>query len=260
MAPPSNAAPQPEAEAITPVDQEQSHRIGSDWFALAAPSPGTSPPNGSTWSKVDGITYSPALPTKVYVGFALTAHNNTAFNVATIDKVRASGAVTPINAPPQIALTAPVRGGSHVSPGTVSLQASASDADGSVAKVEFFDGAVKLGETSVAPFALLWRNPDLGPHTLSARATDNLGAATASTAVNISVTQLALGTPTFTVGNGTLQFQFPGQNGTSYVIEASSDLRQWSPITTNVVVNGQVQFTDPLPAVDRRFYRVRLWP
>jgi hypothetical protein len=129
-----------------------------------------------------------------------------------------------------------------------------------VAKVEFFDGAVKLGETTVSPFALPWRNPDVGPHTLSARATDNLGASTASTTVSISVIPLALGTPTFTVGHGTLQFQFPGQNGTSYVIEASSDLRQWNPIATNTVVNGQVQFTDPLPASDRRFYRVRLWP
>ncbi len=217
-------------------------------------------PNGSTWSKVDSITFSPTLPTKVYVGIALTAHNNSAVNVATIDKVRAIGTVAPLNAPPQIALTAPAKGDSYVSPGTVGLQAIASDTDGSVAKVEFFDGDVKLGETTVSPFGLLWRNPDFGPHILSARATDNLGATTTSAAVNISVIQLALGVPTFTVGNGTMQFQFPGQNGTSFVIDASSDLRHWDPISTNVVVNGQVQFTDPLPTQDKRFYRVRIWP
>lgn len=221
---------------------------------------GYASPNGVAWTRADSITFSPALPTNVYVGIALTAHNNAAFNTAAIDKIRAVGAVSPLNAPPQIALNAPLGGGTFVSPGTVAIQASASDADGSVAKVEFFDGSLKLGETTVSPFAFLWRNPDFGPHTLSARATDNLGAATVSAPVGISVTQLDLEAPTLSAGNGGAQFQFPGQNGASYVLEASSDLTHWFPLSTNTAVNGQVQIIDPLPPTDKRFYRVRLWP
>jgi uncharacterized repeat protein (TIGR03806 family) len=217
-------------------------------------------PNGTTWTKVDALTFAPVLPAQVFIGLALTAHNNGTVNTATLDNVRAAGAVAPLNAPPLVALTTPVKGSSFVSPGAIALQASASDGDGSVTKVEFFDGVTKLGESKVSPFGLVWNNPDLGQHSLSARATDNLGATATSAVVNVAVNQLALGVPAFVAGNGTVQFNFPGQNGTRYVVEASSDLKLWNPISTNAVVSGQVQFADPFPASDRRFYRVRLWP
>ena len=47
-----------------------------------------------------------------------------------------------------------------------------------------------------------------------------------------------------------------GQNGRSYVIEASSDLTLWTPISTNSVANGLLLFTDQDAAsFPRRFYR-----
>jgi hypothetical protein len=63
----------------------------------------------------------------------------------------------------------------------VVINATASDPDGSVAKVEFFraDGATKLGEDTTAPYSYTWRNPPPGDHLLRVRATDNVGAVSA---------------------------------------------------------------------------------
>ena len=72
-------------------------------------------------------------------------------------------------------------------PATVNLAATASDADGTVAKVEFFNGATKLGEDTTAPYSFTWSGVAAGTYTLTARATDDLGGTTTSAASTITV-------------------------------------------------------------------------
>jgi Domain of unknown function (DUF1929)/Bacterial Ig domain len=91
------------------------------------------------------------------------------------------------SSPPAVALTQPTGGATFTAPATVNLAANASDADGSVAKVEFFNGAAKLGEDTIAPYGYTWNSVAAGTYTLTARATDNLGATTTSTASTITV-------------------------------------------------------------------------
>ena len=88
--------------------------------------------------------------------------------------------------PPTVALTAPTGGATVFVPGTTALAATANDADGTVSKVEFFDGATKLGEDLNAPFNFVWTPVGLGAHSLTAKATDNGGNTTTSTAVNVT--------------------------------------------------------------------------
>ena len=58
------------------------------------------------------------------------------------------------------------------------------------------------------------------------------------------------------LADGRLQFSLSGQVGRSVVIEASSDLQFWRPISTNIVSGAAMIITDPNPAVlSRRFYR-----
>jgi hypothetical protein len=92
------------------------------------------------------------------------------------------------NAAPGAALTQPANGATFTAPATVSLAASATDSDGTVSKVEFFNGSAKLGEDTTAPYAYDWTGVAPGSYTLTARATDNLGATTTSTASTITVT------------------------------------------------------------------------
>ncbi len=92
----------------------------------------------------------------------------------------------PVNAAPQVSITAPANGATFTAPATSAIEVSATDADGTVARVEFFNGERLLGEDTAAPYSLLvdWA---LGVHTITARATDDKGAATTSTAVSVTV-------------------------------------------------------------------------
>jgi predicted phage tail protein len=91
------------------------------------------------------------------------------------------------NAAPTVGLTQPASGATFTPPATVGLAANAADADGTVAKVEFFNGSTKLGEDTTAPYTYDWTGVPAGSYSLTARATDNLGATTTSAARSITV-------------------------------------------------------------------------
>ncbi|MBI4625712.1 MAG: Ig-like domain-containing protein, partial [Verrucomicrobia bacterium] len=91
------------------------------------------------------------------------------------------------NQPPAVALTLPLSGTLFNAPATVPLVATASDPDGMIAKVEFFQGSAKLGESAQAPFAFTWTGMLPGSYALSAKATDNLGASATTPATLVTV-------------------------------------------------------------------------
>jgi len=93
----------------------------------------------------------------------------------------------PPNSPPSVSITYPANGAIFAWKPTITIQAAASDADGSVTKVEFRDGTTVLGSDTSAPYSFTWRNVPQGNHTLTARATDNAGAVTVSGTVSITV-------------------------------------------------------------------------
>jgi hypothetical protein len=91
------------------------------------------------------------------------------------------------NSRPTVTLTQPANGATFPTPATVSLAATASDSDGTVTKVEFFNGPNKLGEDTTAPYGFTWSGVTSGSYTLTARATDDLGGTTTSAAATITV-------------------------------------------------------------------------
>ena len=94
----------------------------------------------------------------------------------------------PGNTPPSVALTSPADGSSYVAPASVSLAASASDADGSVSRVEFMANGTLVATDTTAPYSYSWTNVAAGSYTLTARAVDDAGATTTSGARQITVT------------------------------------------------------------------------
>lgn len=102
--------------------------------------------------------------------------------------VLGSCAGTP-NTPPTVSLTSPLASDTFTSPATVNLSATANDSDGTIAKVEFYSGAVKIGESSSTgnPYTFSWTNVQPGTYSLTAKATDDKLATTTSTAVIITV-------------------------------------------------------------------------
>ena len=59
----------------------------------------------------------------------------------------------------------------------ISLSATAADSDGSIAKVEFFIGSNLLATDSSSPYAASWSPSAAGSYAVTAKATDNFGAA-----------------------------------------------------------------------------------
>ncbi len=113
------------------------------------------------------------------------------------------------NQPPVVAISAPANGSAVVVNSAITITATASDPDGTVQRVRFYDGATLLNEDTSAPYSYSWTPTSTGSHALTAVAVDNLNASTTSAAVSVSVG--ASGTdaqpPTLTLTSPTAQTQ-----------------------------------------------------
>jgi hypothetical protein len=92
------------------------------------------------------------------------------------------------NALPTCALTNPVEN-DVVAPGaTLLLQATATDSDGTIARVEFFVDGTKVGSDTTSPYSFLWTAPATsGVATVYARAVDNIPSSTNSASAQVYV-------------------------------------------------------------------------
>ena len=93
----------------------------------------------------------------------------------------------PANVAPSVSITSPSSGASFSAGSSIAINANASDSDGTISKVEFFNGSVKLGEDLTSPYSYTMASAAEGSYSLVARATDNAGAVTNSATVSITV-------------------------------------------------------------------------
>src|SRR6185436_17820233 len=84
------------------------------------------------------------------------------------------------NLSPTVAITNLASGAFFLAPATITVSAEASDADGSVAKIEFLADGAKFGERTTPPYSVQWSNPPVAAHILTVVATDDQGATTTS--------------------------------------------------------------------------------
>ncbi len=91
------------------------------------------------------------------------------------------------NKVPAITITSPEDGDKFDPGDTLTLSADASDPDGSVVQVEFFLDSTSLGTDDTPPYAIAWHGIPEGSYVITAVATDDQGAATQSTGIQIKV-------------------------------------------------------------------------
>ena len=82
--------------------------------------------DGTTWTS--GGTTTIVMGATIYVGLAVTSHNQSALATAKFRSVSVTG--TAGNSPPVVTLTAPANGAQFDAPATINLSATASDSDG----------------------------------------------------------------------------------------------------------------------------------
>ncbi|NDH86878.1 hypothetical protein EBY67_07485, partial [bacterium] len=163
------------------------------------------------------------------------------------------GANLAANPPPSVTLTAPTDGAVILPNIPITLTATATDqtssgATGTVTKVEFFDGATKLGEDSSTPYSLPWTPTVSGVHVLTAKATDNENAVGTSSVVNLSVLSgsgqptLTSFSPTSGVGGSLVTI-----SGDNFAVGAGSSVR-FNGVDAAFTVDSLSQITATVPA------------
>lgn len=90
---------------------------------------------------------------------------------------------------PTVSLISPSVSSTYNASATVSLIASAKDADGTIKKVEFYNGTELLHTEFIDPYTFSWENVPAGDYIITARAVDNDGNIATSTEVPISVVE-----------------------------------------------------------------------
>ena len=91
------------------------------------------------------------------------------------------------NRHPFIKISNPRKGISYDNMSSIEIDAVASDPDGTISTVEFYNGTEKLVELTSAPYTYIWKDVAPGSYSIKAIATDNLGDTTASEPIEFIV-------------------------------------------------------------------------
>ena len=91
------------------------------------------------------------------------------------------------NIPPEITITSPTSNATFNEGDNLTITANSIDQDGSVKQVEFFDGNISLGIDNLAPYNLIVTDLHKGIHSLTAISTDNEGASSTASVIEIIV-------------------------------------------------------------------------
>jgi regulation of enolase protein 1 (concanavalin A-like superfamily) len=152
--------------------------------------------DGVTWTVIGSDSFP--IADTVYVGIAVTSHNVSAATTAVLSNLTMNQVPPPANQPPTATLTAPANGAAYAAPATVSVTASAADADGNLSRVDFYNGATLLASDTTAPYAMSWSNVAGGTYAVKAIAVDSAGATGSSAVATITVSGNQAPTATLT--------------------------------------------------------------
>jgi hypothetical protein len=148
------------------------------------------------------------------------------------------------NAPPSVSLTAPTDGTTFEATDTITLDASASDSDGSISSIEFFADGQSLGTDTTVPYSISTTALSGGYYTLTAAATDDGGATTTSGSVQISIENADGSLP---AESGVTRAYFEG------TWDAIPDFDSMSPVRRDTTANFTISST---PREDNFGYRL----
>jgi plastocyanin len=154
------------------------------------------------------------------------------------------------NVPPTVTVTNPVNGATFLAGANILMQATASDVDGHVVRVDFFANSALVGSATNAPYSATLLSAAAGSYALSAVAVDDAGASSTPSVVNIVVQPQNL-LPTIAITN-----PVDGQiflAGTNVLIEAAAADSDGQVTQVVFFVNG-----NPLGTLTNTPYTV-LW-
>ena len=212
---------------------------------------GMSPPNENAWLSA---SLSPSLIVSGANVAAAEVHQSSQNNPDLSFDLELTGVG---NFLPEVAITSPGSALALLSPASVQIAAAASDPYGEVTGVQFFSNGVLLGSDSTAPYGIAWTNPLPGIHALTAVATDNSGALSTSSPVQLVIVP-SVGLSVRGLGIDTVELTWPG-TAPGYRVETCASLEPpifWIP-TTNAVTQANGVFRVLVtPSVEQQYFRL----
>ncbi|HEY8399918.1 MAG TPA: cellulase family glycosylhydrolase, partial [Cytophagaceae bacterium] len=119
-------------------------------------------PNTGDWQNWQTVTVNtPTLSTGDKI--MRIVMDATDFNINYVEFVKTGG-----NQAPTVAITSPSNNATFTAGSSITINATASDPDGSVSKVEFFRGTQLIGTDISSPYSVIWTNATAGTHTITA--------------------------------------------------------------------------------------------
>ncbi len=199
-------------------------------------------PNTAGWQNWQTVTV-PNITLAAGTQIMKVVMDSDGFNLNYINVVTTT--TTPQNILPALTITSPANNASFTAPASIAIAVNASDADGTVSKVEFYNGTILLNTDATAPFSYTWSAVDAGTYTITAKATDNLGATTSKSS-NVVVTSSTGNTscilPSTTALNYLVRNDWSDQGNGSGVSNATGAMkithRQWGQSLLWVIGTG----------------------
>lgn len=192
---------------------------------------------------------NPSQPGTYVVTVSVDGNLTTSSQVYSL--VVTGGANVEANPPPVVNITAPADGADVLPNVPLTITASATDMAvggqlGQVTSVVFFEGTNQIGQVNSPPFQTSWTPTTSGARALTARATDNEGASSVSSAVNVTVL-VGDGKPTIT------NFSPAGGVAGDSVVISGNNLGiasgvRFGSLTSSFTVNSPSQLTATVPS------------
>ncbi len=130
-----------------------------------------------------------ATPLELNVGDTIRLRGTrTSFAFARLDYVEIQS-VTTLNNLPEVSITNPTNNSSFENGSDIIVSAEATDADGEITRVEFYENSQLLSIDTEAPYSYNWANVQTGNYAITAIAYDEASGQTTSEPINIAVNQ-----------------------------------------------------------------------
>ncbi len=178
------------------------------------------------------VTKTGSRPTPYYMPAAGSSLINAGLNVGLLYSGSApdigayeSDSILIPNKPPLASILYPANRADYPAGSSVTIAANASDPDGTITRVEFFNGSTKLGEATVSPYQFDWVNPPTGSYSLTVKATDNQNAIVTSTPILITVTSDTLLVSTTPIEDKSI-IVYPNPAKDEFMVDFYSNLSQ----------------------------------
>jgi hypothetical protein len=169
-----------------------------------------------------------------------------------------------VDQPPLVTILRPRNGSVFTVGETIEIRTDAHGPDGSIERLDVFADGQLLGSTKEQELTVKWSDAALGQHTITARALDNSGTEAASLPTKILVRGVdTVASPLHFKRiewrpDGGVTLQVAGSVNEICVIEASSDLINWTELDPVFLPEGEINYLDESGSEkSQRFYRTR---